>query len=94
MALQVPYKQISKIFYFIALCLSFKTLSYLLVPREIQSRIFCSHPSEYDPSYVDNLEYNYKSHQINPSTSGAAAAVGQKASIMLTLSLWGILARW
>ena len=57
-SLKESYEQISEFFCFTAICLSVKTLSYLLVPREIQSRIFCSHPSEYDSLYVDNLEYS------------------------------------
>ena len=47
---QSSYEQVSKIFCFTALCLSFKTLSYLLVPSEIPSRILGSHPSEHDSS--------------------------------------------
>ena len=42
------HEQISEYFCFIALCLSFATYSYLLVQREIPSRIFGSHPSESD----------------------------------------------
>ena len=46
--LKVHTNRYPNFFCFIALCLSFKTLSYLLVPSEIPSRIFGSHPSESD----------------------------------------------
>ena len=63
-SLPESYEQISKKICFTAICLSVKTLSYLLVPWEIQSRILCSHPLEYDLSYVDNLEYSQKIMKI------------------------------
>ena len=61
--LQGPYQQVSKKICFTALCFSFKTLSYLLVPWEIPSGIFGSHLSEYDLAYDENLNISIK-HQV------------------------------
>ena len=48
---QSSYEQVSKMFCFTALCLSFQTWSYLLVQSEIPSRRLGSHPlSEHDSS--------------------------------------------
>ena len=41
-----------------SLCLSFETFSYVLVQREIPSRIFCSHLSEHDSSCFDGWKPN------------------------------------
>ena len=62
---QSSYEQVSKMFCFTALCLSFQTWSYLLVHSEIPSRILGSHPlSEHDASCDEtqsktcNLKHN------------------------------------
>ena len=56
---QSSYEQVSKMFCFTALCLSFQTWSYLLVQSEIPSRRLGSHPlSEHDSSCDETQSSN------------------------------------
>ena len=61
---QSSYEQVSKKFCFTALCLSFKTWSYLLVQSEIPSRISGSHLSEHDASCDETLSNIYSEKNL------------------------------